>query len=215
MVVLLHEARACSALKGLAAGSGLSATIWFRRNRTPRTFWMSYTSPWVRREHEDQIIQVLAGANLHSTRKFADLFELSHRTMRGRAGVQSDLRWYTGALHRATEKRFGGVDIPVPAENMAAATHAGRPTGTGTSGTLPTSSGVASSRGTLASSGPCRPPCAMGAKNSLPVCVVRCRVLSTTMRGTALRSLLTTLFLSDVRSADCRSRKSHPPSNTV
>src|SRR5260370_22326400 len=64
----------------------------------------------------DQIIQVLAGADLHSTRKFAYRFQLSHRTMRGRVGVQSDLRGYTGALHRAAEKRFGGVDIPVPAE---------------------------------------------------------------------------------------------------
>src|SRR5260370_24285601 len=64
----------------------------------------------------DEIVQVLAGANLHWTRKFANLLQLSHRTMRGRAGVQSDLRGYTRALHRAAEKRFGGVHIPVRAE---------------------------------------------------------------------------------------------------
>src|SRR5713226_3248433 len=58
----------------------------------------------------------MAEANFHSTWKFADLLQLSHRPMRGRVGIQSDLRRYTGALHRAAEKRFGGVHIPVPAE---------------------------------------------------------------------------------------------------
>src|SRR5712691_2069669 len=63
-----------------------------------------------------KIVQVLAGSNLDATRKFAILLHLSHCPVRGRIGVQRDLRGYPSVLHRAAEKRFGGVYVPVPAE---------------------------------------------------------------------------------------------------
>src|SRR5260370_145904 len=63
-----------------------------------------------------QIVQVLAGSNLDATWKFAVFLHLSHRPVRGRIGVQRDLRWHPSALHCAPQKRFGGVHVPVPAE---------------------------------------------------------------------------------------------------
>src|SRR6266849_5851877 len=63
-----------------------------------------------------QIVQVLAGSNLDARRKFAVFFHLPHRTVRGSIGVQGDLRGHASVLHRATEQRFGGVHVPVPAE---------------------------------------------------------------------------------------------------
>src|SRR5260221_2869469 len=63
-----------------------------------------------------QIVQVLAGSNLDATRKFAICLHLSHRPVRGRIGVQRDLRGHASVLHRAAQKRFGGVHVPVPAE---------------------------------------------------------------------------------------------------
>src|SRR6202140_5836336 len=63
-----------------------------------------------------QIVQVLAGSNLDATRKFAAFFHLPHRTMRSSIGVQRDLGGHPSVLHRAAEKRFGGVYVPVPAE---------------------------------------------------------------------------------------------------
>jgi len=49
-------------------------------------------------------------------RKFAIFFHLPHRTMRSSIGVQRDLRGHPSVLHRAAQKRFGGVYVPVPAE---------------------------------------------------------------------------------------------------
>jgi hypothetical protein len=49
-------------------------------------------------------------------RKFAGFLHLSHRLVRGRIGVQRDLRGHASVLNRAVEKRFGGVYVPVPAE---------------------------------------------------------------------------------------------------
>src|SRR5262249_12353997 len=58
-----------------------------------------------------QIIQVLAGSNLDATGKFAVFFHLPYGTVRGRIGVQRDLRGHASVLHRAAEKRFGGVYV--------------------------------------------------------------------------------------------------------
>jgi len=63
-----------------------------------------------------QIVQVLAGADLHPPRKFAVFLHLSHCPVRGRIGVQRDLRGHASVLHRAAQKRFGGVYVPLPAE---------------------------------------------------------------------------------------------------
>ncbi len=63
-----------------------------------------------------QIVQLLAGSNLDATRKFAVFLHLSHCPVRGRIGVQRDLRGHAGVLHRAAQKRFGGVYVPVLAE---------------------------------------------------------------------------------------------------
>src|SRR5450432_167518 len=63
-----------------------------------------------------QVVQVLAGSNLDATRKFAVCLHLPHRTMRGRIGVQRDLRGHASVLHCAAQKRFGGVHVPVPAQ---------------------------------------------------------------------------------------------------
>src|ERR1035438_2331981 len=63
-----------------------------------------------------QIVQVLAGSNLDATRKFAVFLHLSHRPVRGRIGVQRDLRGHASVLHCAAQKRFGGVYVPLPAE---------------------------------------------------------------------------------------------------
>src|SRR6266851_3338514 len=63
-----------------------------------------------------QIVQVLAGSNLDATRKFAAFFHLPHRTMRSSIGVQRDLCGHPSVLHRAAEKRIGGVYVPVLAE---------------------------------------------------------------------------------------------------
>src|ERR1700693_2923343 len=63
-----------------------------------------------------QIVQVLAGSTLDAIRKFAVFLHLSHRPVRGRIGVQRDLRGHASVLHRAAEKRFGGVYVPLPAE---------------------------------------------------------------------------------------------------
>ena len=63
-----------------------------------------------------QIVQVLAGSNFAAPRKLAVVLHLPHRTMRGRIGIQRDLRGHASVLYRAAEKRFGGVHVPVPAE---------------------------------------------------------------------------------------------------
>jgi len=63
-----------------------------------------------------QIVQVLAGSNLDATRKFAIFLHLSHRPVRGRIGVQRNLRWHASVLHCAAQKRFGGIHVPVPGE---------------------------------------------------------------------------------------------------
>ena len=70
----------------------------------------------LRKGYFHQVVQVLAGSNLDATRKFAVCLHLSHRPVRGRIGVQCDLRGQASALHRAAQKRFGGVYVPVPAE---------------------------------------------------------------------------------------------------
>src|SRR5215469_3902680 len=70
-------------------------------------------SPMVLLHH---MVQVLAGSNLDASRKFAVVLHLPHRTMRGRIGVQRDLRGHASVLHRAAQKRFGGVHVPAPAE---------------------------------------------------------------------------------------------------
>src|SRR5450432_3710662 len=63
-----------------------------------------------------QVVQVLAGSNLDATRKFAVFLHLPHRPVRGRIGVQGDLRGHSSVLHCAAQKRFGGVHVPVPAQ---------------------------------------------------------------------------------------------------
>src|SRR5258708_15408014 len=63
-----------------------------------------------------QIVQVRAGSNLAATQKFAICLHLSHRPVRGRISVQRDLRGDARVLHRAAQKRFGGVHVPVRAE---------------------------------------------------------------------------------------------------
>src|SRR5215469_15215646 len=70
-------------------------------------------SPMVLLHH---MVQVLAGSNLDASRKFAVVLHLPHRTMRGRIGVQRDLRGHASVLHRAAQKRFGGVHVSVPTE---------------------------------------------------------------------------------------------------
>src|SRR5882762_7455170 len=52
----------------------------------------------------------------YATRKFAVFLHLSHRTVRGRIGVQRDLRGHPSVVHCAAQKRFGSVHVPVPAE---------------------------------------------------------------------------------------------------
>src|SRR5229473_1743911 len=64
----------------------------------------------------DQVVQVLAGADLHPPRKLAGLLHFPHRAMRSRIGVQRDLCGHASVLHRAAEKRFGGVYVPVPTQ---------------------------------------------------------------------------------------------------
>src|ERR1700681_529690 len=63
-----------------------------------------------------QIVQVLAGSNLDATRKFGAFFHLPARTLLSRIGGQPAFRGHTSVLHRAAEKRFGGVYVPVPAK---------------------------------------------------------------------------------------------------
>src|SRR5579864_1899991 len=62
-----------------------------------------------------QVVQVLAGADLHPPREVRRL-HLSRCPVRGRISVQRDLRGRASFLHRTAEKRFGGVYVPVPAE---------------------------------------------------------------------------------------------------
>src|SRR6266853_67191 len=63
-----------------------------------------------------QVVQVLAGADLHPPRKLAGLLHFPHRAMRSRIGVQRDLRGHASVLHRAAKKRFVGVYVPVPTQ---------------------------------------------------------------------------------------------------
>src|SRR6202171_2575909 len=53
-----------------------------------------------------QIVQVLAGSNCDTTRKFAVCFHLPHRTVRSRIGVQRDLRGHASVLHRTDLAAF-------------------------------------------------------------------------------------------------------------
>src|SRR5215831_11100332 len=64
----------------------------------------------------DQVIQILAGSDLHSPRKFPIFLHLPHRPMGCCIGVQGDLRRFMRVLHRSAEKVLGRIHIPLSAQ---------------------------------------------------------------------------------------------------